>query len=303
MRGAGLLRRVGLVANPAAGRGRGRRLADRLEVELQALGAAVFRRDTGGPGQATPLARALLGDGMDIIAACGGDGTVHEVVQVLAGTSCPLAVAPGGRGNDLARALGVPADPAGLARMVLAGATRRLDLGKAGPRCFMSVATLGFDSAVSARAAQGIWGLRGRSAYVAAAVLALTRFRAPAVEIRGARDAFSGRILLAATANTALYGGGMHIAPGALPDDGLFRVCLIREVDRLSVLRLLPLVIAGRHVEHPAVEFWDTPFLEVQADPPCDLYADGERLGRTPIRLDVLPGALHVVVPAPGNGS
>jgi diacylglycerol kinase (ATP) len=288
---------VGLVANPAAGNGRGRRLAERLEAELQALGAAVFRRDTGGPGQATPLARALLGHGMDVIAACGGDGTVHEVVQVLAGTSCPVAVAPGGRGNDLARALGVPADPACLARMILAGATRRLDLGKAGPRCFASVATLGFDAAVSARAAQGIWGLRGRSAYVAAVVLALARFRAPAVEIRGARDAFSGRILLAATANTALYGGGMHIAPGALPDDGLFRVCLIREVDRLSVLRLLPLVIAGRHVEHPAVEFWDTPFLEIQANPSCDLYADGERLGRTPIRLDVVPSALWVVVP------
>jgi len=123
------------------------------------------------------------------------------------------------------------------------------------------------------------------------------------VEIRGARHAFSGRILLAATANTALYGGGMRIAPGAQPDDGLFRVCLIRQVDRLTVLRLLPLVIAGRHTQHPAVEFWDTPFLEVRADPPCEVYADGERLGRTPIRLEILPGALHVVVPPPGIGS
>lgn len=296
------VRRVGLVVNPAAGSGRGRRLGDRLEAELRRGGAAVFRRDSGGPGEATVLARGLFGEGMDVVAACGGDGTVHEVVQVLAGTSCPMAVAPWGRGNDLARALDIPADPSQLARMVLAGRARPLDVGTAGPRRFVSVATLGFDSAVSARAARGVWGLQGRAAYVAAVVLTLVRFRPPTVEIRGAGDAFRGRILLAATANTPVYGGGMQIAPGAAPDDGLFRVCVIREVTRLTVLRLLPLVIAGRHARHPAVEVWDTPYLDVQADRPLDLYAEGEWIGRTPIRLEVLPRALQVVVPpeAPG---
>ena len=301
--GGRLLRRVGLVVNPAAGNGRGRRLADRLEEELRAGGATVLRRDTSGPGQATTLARGLLGDGIDFLVACGGDGTVHDVVQVLAGTSCPLAVAPGGRGNDLARALGIPSDPARLARMVLAGGTRRLDVGMAGPRRFTSVATLGFDSAVSARAARGIWGLQGQAAYVAAVLLALAQFRAPTVEIRGAKNAYRGRILLAATANTPMYGGGMQIAPGAVPDDGLFRVCLIREVPRPTVLRLLPQVISGSHIHHPAVEMWDTPFLEVQADPPCVLYADGEPLGGTPIRLEIMPGALQVIVPAEQNSS
>lgn len=240
---------------------------------------------------------------MDFLAACGGDGTIHEVVQVVAGTACPLAVAPGGRGNDLARALGVPADPAALARMVLAGATRRLDVGTTGGRRFLSVAALGFDAAVSARAAQGLWGLRGLAAYIAAVLLTLARFRGPVVEIQGIRNAFRGRILLVATANTPTYGGGIQIAPGAVPDDGLFRVCLIRAVSRRTVLRLLPLAIAGRHLEHPAVEVWDTPFLEVKADPPSVLYADGEPLGGTPARLEVLPGALHMLVPAERGGS
>ena len=107
---AGPVRRVGFVVNPAAGHGRSRRLADRLEAALRACGAAVARRSTAGPGDATALATAALAEGVDVVVACGGDGTVNEVVQALAGTSSRLAVSPGGRGNDLARALGIPKD-------------------------------------------------------------------------------------------------------------------------------------------------------------------------------------------------
>jgi diacylglycerol kinase (ATP) len=295
---AGPVRRAALVVNPAAGGGRAFRLARRLEAELVACGVTVDRRVTTGPGEATALAGEALAEGMDAVVACGGDGTVHEVVQALAGTPGRLAVAPGGRANDLAGALHIPTDPARLARMVVAGYTRRLDVGTAGPRRFTTVATLGFDSAVSARAERGIW-LRGRVAYIAAVVLTLPRFRPPEVEIRGAGHVFRGRILLAATANTPMYGGGLMIAPGAQPDDGLFRVCLIHDVTRRTVLRLLPLVNSGRHTRLPAVQMWDTPFLDVRSDLPCVLYADGERLGTTPIRLEVLPLALRVIVPAP----
>jgi diacylglycerol kinase (ATP) len=167
----------------------------------------------------------------------------------------------------------------------------------------MSVATLGFDSAVSARAARGLSFLRGRAVYVAAMILTLASFRSPVVDIRGASHTFRGPILLVATANTPMYGGGLQIAPGARPDDGMFRVCLIQEVARLTVLRLLPLVMSGRHTRHPAVQMWDTPYLEVQADPPSVLYADGEPLGRTPIRLEILPRSLQVIVPAPPSNS
>lgn len=297
------VRRVGLVVNPAAGLGRGLRLARRLEEELRACGATVIRRVTAAPGEATALAAAVLGEGVDVVVACGGDGTVHEVIQAMAGSPAPLAVTAGGRGNDLARALRVPGDPRRWTRMVLAGCTRCLDVGMAGSRRFMSVAALGFDAAVSARAARGLWGLPGSASYLAAAVLTLASFRPPVVELRGVRHSFHGPILLVATANTSRYGGGMQIAPGALPDDGLFRVCLIRHVTRLTGLRLLTRVMSGSHTHHPAVEMWDSPFLEVRAEPPCDLYADGERVGRTPIRLEVLPKALRVIVPPGGEAT
>jgi diacylglycerol kinase (ATP) len=299
----GPVRRVALIANPAAAKGRGLFIARRLEGELRAGGISVDRHVTSGPGDATRLAGQAVADGVDALVACGGDGTVHEVVQALAGTPVRLAVAPAGRGNDLARALGIPRDPPGLAKMVLTGCTRSLDLGAAGDLRFASVATLGFDAAVSQRAARGVRFLRGTAAYVAAVLLALARFRAPVVEIHGAGHAYRGPILLAATANTPLYGGGMQIAPGARPDDGLFRVCLIREVGRLRVLQLLPLVMSGSHPRHPAVEIWDTPYLEVTADPPSVLYADGELLGTTPIRLEILPRALQVLVPPPPPAS
>jgi diacylglycerol kinase (ATP) len=130
-------------------------------------------------------------------------------------------------------------------------------------------------------------------------VLSLKNFRPPEVEIRAAGGTFSGRILLAATANTPMYGGGLRIAPGARPDDGLFRVCLIRDVGRLATLRFLHRVLSGSHTRHPAVQIWDTPFLEVRSEAPCMLYADGERLGTTPVRLEVLPLALRLIVPPP----
>jgi diacylglycerol kinase (ATP) len=140
--------------------------------------------------------------------------------------------------------------------------------------------------------------LRGQAAYVAAVLSVLARFQPPVVEIRAANQSYRGPILLVATANTPGYGGGMHIAPGARPDDGMFRICLIREVPRHTVLRLLPLVLSGSHTRHPAVDLWDSPFLEVDSEPACGLYADGEPLGETPIRLEILPGALQVLVPA-----
>lgn len=293
----GPIRRVALVVNPAAGCGRALRLAERLQPALAARGVTVERRLTARPGDATALAASALEEGVDAVVACGGDGTVNEVVQALAGTPGRLAVAPGGRGNDLARALQIPRDTAGWVHMVAAGHTRRLDVGAAGSRRFATVATLGFDAAVSARAARGVWILQGKAAYVAATVLTLARFRPPVVKVWGAGCSFEGPILLVATANTSMYGGGMQIAPAALPDDGLFRVCLIREVPRHAVLRLLPQVIFGRHTLHPAVQMWDTPFLEVRADPPCVLYADGEPMGETPIRLEILPRALCVIAP------
>ena len=291
------VRRVALVVNPAAGGWRSLRLAERLQPELVACGITVARRVTARPGDATAFAAAALAEGMDAVVVCGGDGTVNEVVQALAGTPGRLAVAAGGRGNDLARTLAVPRDPAAWARMLAAGHTCRLDVGAAGARRFATVATLGLDAAVSARAARGLWILQGRAAYVVATVLALPRYRPPVVEIRGASRSYRGPILLAATGNIGTYGGGMRIAPGALADDGLFRVCIIRDMPRYAVLGLLPRVIAGRHVSHPAVELWDTPFLEVRADPPCVLYADGEPIGETPLRLEILPRALRVIAP------
>jgi len=297
----GPVHRVTLVVNPVAGRGRALRLGRQLETELLSCGIAVVRRVTTRPGEATVLAQEALAEGVDAVVACGGDGTVHEVVQALAGTSGRLAVAPGGRADDLARALQIPTNPARLARVIRTGYTRRIDVGSAGPRRFASIATLGFDSAVSARAERGVRLLRGRAAYLAAVLLTLRNFRPPEVEIQGACRTFCGRILLAATANTPMYGGGLQIAPGARPDDGLFRVCLIHAVDRLTVLRLLPHVVTGRHTRHPAVQIWDTPFLEVRSRLPCVLYADGEPLGTTPIRLEVLPLALRLIVPPPDS--
>ena len=286
-----------LIANPTAGGGHGRRVAERATLALQDAGQAIELRYTRKQGHATELAREAVADGVPRLVVCGGDGTVSEVLPALAGSPTALGLLPFGTANDLARALAVPRKIAAAVQTLLDGRIDHIDLGRAGDRLFATVAAFGFDAEISDRMASGQVPFSGTVGYLYETLRHTGRYRPPRVRLRGDFGEIDQEVLQVSTANTRSYGGGMQIAPAADPSDGRFDVIVIDRVPRRTIFSVLPKVFSGQHVSHPAVRVERTARLEIHTDEPRVVHADGEYLGTTPLVLQTQPGALQVVRP------
>lgn len=293
-----------LIANPVSGTGKRRHLVERVAHQLQQAGRAPELIWTARHQHAEELAGIAVQDGATHVIACGGDGTVHQVVNGVlkarhAGGAVTVGIVPLGRCNDLARALGIPLAPGAMAPTLLKGTVRTIDLGTVGDQYFNTVATLGFDSLVAEYVAAGRPPrfLTGTSAYVYATLVNLLRYHPFEMRLRGDFGTVEGPMLLAATGNTSSYGGRMKIVPTAAPDDGALDVCLVRHVSRWEVLRMLPTVFSGSHVKHPKVSLHRTRNLEIATQAPLSVWADGERVGSTPITFGIVPNALRILAP------
>lgn len=289
--------RLAVVANPAAAGGRTRRVAARVEAALRGAGFETSLHWSAGPRAVGDAVRRARDGGARAVALLGGDGTLHEALPALLEAPLPFVPLPCGRGNDFARALGIPRDAVAAARAVAGWAERPIDVGRAGGAPFLTVAAVGFDAQVAAAVSASGRRLPGPAAYLAASLSLLARYRAPALRLSGAFGAIEGRFFLVAAGNGTSYGGGMRIAPDARLDDGLLDLCVVEEIPRLTVLRLLPRVFSGAHVGHPAVRVVRAASVQIDASEPLEVYADGEPAARLPARLDVLPGALRVLAP------
>ncbi len=292
-----------IIANPVSGRGRARRISERVTDLLRERGVDADLMVSEAPGDCERIAREVLARGVRQVAACGGDGTVHEVVNGLANSDAVLGVVPCGRGNDLARALGLSRDVKDVVNTLVHGVDRAIDLGKAGDRFFATVATLGFDTAVAQRMRnQGMGFLTralevgGTVSYGLTVLQTLFGYRSPFVRLRGDFGVFEGRVLLAATANAPFYGSGIKIAPDAIVDDGVLDVCIVADVSRWTVLRMFLSAYSGAHVGHSAVHIVQTRTLRIESDDPLWIFADGEPMCEIPAKIEVVPGALRVKV-------
>ena len=287
---------MALLANPRAGRGRGARLAGPVGEALTAAGLDVLVLAGESGAQSTELAVDAARQGVTAVVAVGGDGLVHCAVQALAGTGVPLGIVPAGGGNDLAGALGVPADPAGAVAVIAAGRTRDIDLGRTGTGTWWAgVLNAGFDSAVVARA-ERLWRPRGPWRYDVAAWLEMVRLAPHPMRITLDGVTIEQPVTLVAVGNSPRYGGGMRITPDAQLDDGLFDVLVADAMSRHQLARLKPLVRAGTHVRSPAVTVHRAAEVTLSA-PGLPAYADGEPLGLLPVSTVCVPRALRVLVP------
>ena len=285
-----------IIANPVSGRGRARRIGEQVADLLHARGLNVELMMSGAPGDCERLTREALARGAQRVAACGGDGTIHEVINGLANSGAVFGVVPCGRGNDLARALGLSRDVKDVVNTLVHGVDRAIDLGKAGDRFFVTVASLGFDTAVAQRAQSRPSRLGGTASYCLAILQSLVGYRSPVVRLRGDFGVFEGRVLLAATANAPFYGSGIKIVPDAIVDDGMLDVCIVADVSRWTVLRMFLSAYSGAHVGHSAVRIVQTRTLWVESDDPLWIFADGEPVCEIPVLIEVVPGALKVRV-------
>ncbi len=277
-------------------------MAQRLAEQMKNLRIPVAVHHTTGRGDAERAARDAASAAQDrpaVVVACGGDGTVQEVVNGLMAVASPpcLGLAPAGRCNDFARALHVASDLDAITCTLLDGDATPVDLGRVNGRFFCTVATAGIDAEVTNFVDCMRMPLRGTPAYLYGAVRVLMRYRPWSMRLTGDFGVIDRPLLLASSANTASYGGAIRIAPHAVPTDGWLDVCVVDPMSRLRILRLLPALLAGRHGDRSEVQFLRTTRLSLDTDELIDLWADGERIARTPALIEVVPHALLVLTP------
>jgi YegS/Rv2252/BmrU family lipid kinase len=288
-------RRALVIVNPSAGGGRAGRALPEVEAALRAHGVAYRIERTRDIGHAAELARGAAAAG-EVAAALGGDGLIGTVAGALRGTGGVLGVLPGGRGNDLARVLGIPREPAEAATVLATGRERALDLGEVGGRTFVGVASCGFDSEAN-RIANEAHIVRGNLVYAYAALRALAGWKHATFTLGVDGETVTVRGWSVAAANSKAYGGGMFVAPGAELDDGLLDVVTSSASSKVRFLALLPRVFKGTHVDAPEVTVRRARELTVAADRPFTVYADGDPIGELPVTVRSLPAAVRVIAP------
>jgi YegS/Rv2252/BmrU family lipid kinase len=284
-----------LLVNPASAGGKTLKLLPRVEAVLDARHVEFRVEKTRSLEHGVELALRAIELG-EVPVVVSGDGLLGAVGGAMAGADTPLGLIPGGRGNDMARALGIPTEPEAAVEVILAGESRRIDVGEANGKRFLGIASVGFDSECN-RVANETRFLRGNLVYAYSMPRVLLGWRPARFTIAdgGERKRITGYFV--AVANNSVYGGGMYIAPDAKLDDGLFDVVSIGEGSKLRFLRGLGDVFKGTHVEREEVDVFRTSRLTIDASRPFPVYADGDHLTDLPVSLRVLPSCLSILVP------
>jgi diacylglycerol kinase (ATP) len=309
---------LSLIVNPVAGRGRVRQLLPLATAALTEAGAPYEVAESASLAHASELAATAAADGR-VIVAVGGDGMAGALAGTAAALGARFGLIPAGRGNDLARVLGIPADPGAAAAVLAAGRSRQIDLiGVSVPGGQETIVAgsvyLGVPSVAGEIANRTRW-LRGSVVYSLAALRAVARWQPATFRLAssgdqesgvgqesGADRQFSGYAVV--VANSAYFGAGMQVAPPARIDDGQLDLVLMRHGPKLTFIRALTKIKDGSHTALEQVSLERDTDLTVTIDRPMPVAADGETISfaaplpaGTPVRIRVLPGALTVLAP------
>jgi YegS/Rv2252/BmrU family lipid kinase len=291
-----LSRRFALLVNPASAGGKALKALPVVHETLDRLGAAHRTITTRSSEHAAEEAARAASEG-ETIAALSGDGLLRPLGGALKGTGAALAIIPCGRGNDLARVLGIPTDAAAAAEVAVNGPERLIDVANVEGVPFLGIASFGFDSDAN-RIANEAKLVKGNAVYLYAALRALAAWKPAAFDVTVDGELHSVSGYSVAVGNSKAYGGGMFVLPRAELDDGKLDVLISKDASKLTFLRELPKVFKGAHLDSPHVEFLRGEMIEVRSDRPFVIYADGDPIGATPATIRVEQRCLRVVVPA-----
>lgn len=279
-----------LVINPAAGRGAGRRLAAAISGYLAELDIQIHSQHfSQSAGEVVTRVREQLGARHDVVIVAGGDGTVHAAVNgwMQAGGGAPLAIVPIGTGNDFTKMLGYASDWRAACRQISAARPRNVDVGRCNDFYFANNLGIGFDARVAMAANRMQW-LHSRAVYGIALLRTLCFDHAtPKAKVQHAAGTLETAITLIAVNNGRVEGGAFVLAPQAEIDDGQLDVVVARALNRIGILRLVPRVLRGNHIEHPAVTTIRTSQLLIESAAGLPVHADGEIRYTDARRLDI----------------
>jgi len=287
-----------VIANPAAGTGRGRARTEALVRSLEARGHAVERFSTRRAGDARRRVAEAEG-AVQCIVAAGGDGTLNEVVNGLADPSrTPLVPLALGTANMLAGALGIPRDPVVLADVIERGALRRIDLGRVGTSRFLGVVGVGFDALVTESVRRTRKGSLGYGGYALPILRTIARYRMPRLLVRldGGAPIACGFVIVAKLPN---YGGLFRVTPDAQPDSGRLDVCLFRDASIRGLVRIVLPAWRGALAARSDCVVAHATHIAIDADgpAPASVQLDGDAWGATPIEITLEPRVVPMLVP------
>jgi len=300
--------RTVFLVNPAADNGATGRRWPQIAKGAAAAGLTGDVLMSERPGQLTELARQAAEDGATQLVAVGGDGTVYEVVNGIAGREgVDLAIVPRGTGRDFVRTYGIPRRLEDALRTARDGRIREIDLGRARFRSwqgetaetyFANIASAGMSGAIAKRANETNKALGGKASYFWATFAVFARWRTSEITVTVDGESRRSRMHDVVVANGRYFGGGMMICPQAEPDDGFFDVLLIGNLTKRDLVLTLPKTYRGSHLPHPKAELLRGSAVEIEAPDPLPVELDGEQPGTTPARFDLVPRAVRLRVPA-----
>lgn len=287
-----------VVFNPTAGQ------AESFERDIHVArtiwsdhGWQVDLQPTRGPGDGTRIAREAAARGYDVVVAAGGDGTVNEVVNGLAGTQAALGALPIGTMNVWVRELGLPLQPRAAAEALLTCQPRAIDLGRAGDRYFLLMCGVGFDAAVTAQVSSDEKRRFGVLAYIVRIFDLALRFRGTSARIIVDGRTIRSRVLMIVLGNSQLYGGVVKVTARASLDDGLLDVCIIKGRDVWSAPFRILSIITQRYNVDPKLEYHRAREVKIVTRGSLPVQVDGDHIGETPMTFRAVPGALVALLP------
>ncbi len=300
-----------LIFNPNAGQAAQlQQQLDRAVTIWRNAGWQVDRAPTQYSGHATLIARQAALDGYDYAIAAGGDGTVNEVMNGLIHSKTALGTVPIGTINIWAREMGLPMDIIGAAKQLLTAEVKTIDVGQTrqiqnsqADRAFLLMAGIGFDAAVTETVDIREKKKLGAIAYVKQAIQLAWQFRGVRTLLRIDGKRVRGRILMIIIGNSQLYGGVVKMTAHAIVDDGLLDVCVIKGRSMLTAPLRLFSIFTRNYNRDPKVAYFKAKRIDIQGKKKLPIQIDGDFLGRSPMRFEIIPRSLRVLVPANADRS
>ncbi|OQA20956.1 MAG: Diacylglycerol kinase [Actinobacteria bacterium ADurb.Bin346] len=286
-----------VILNPASRNGKALELKEKLEEILVSAGLDYVLHISKSAEDIREIISKNI-DVFDNFISCGGDGTVHNIANCLAGTGKNLGCIPLGSGNDIARNLGIPLEIDKAAAIINDGNTRKLDMGMInGKYYYLAVSGAGFDSAVTDLANNTRLPLKGTSKYTYAVYRTLITFRSKKFFIKFDGQEKTANAMFVVVGNMSSYGGGMKIVPEADPEDGIFDVCIINRMSKMYFVKVFPSVFEGKHTSDPFVDYFKASEVEIDSEYNFSVFADGEYICKLPAKFEMAKKAISFIAP------
>jgi len=286
--------RIKVILNPVAGRGRARKAKDLIVKTLSEYGVEFDLEETQAHNHAIEIARQAVNGDYDLVIAAGGDGTVNQVINGMAGSNIPLGILGCGTGNDFAAMIGMPKDTALSIKRIIEGHTRQVDFCRVNDKYFISSVGAGFDGAVAYTVNHSFRWIRGMAAYILGVFKTLFSYKQHSVRLTIDDQTYQFKALLVAVNNSTTYGGGIKINPEAKIDDGLFDVCAAKNLNFLEILLCLPLAVKGAHQNLKKVMMLKGSKVVLESESPLYYQLDGEVFQDKTLEFTIYPRSFPI---------